>query len=135
MLKWLPAQLQARPFDAELRELLARGQLQLGDQGAAIATLQQSAPPLQRHTAYHALLAALYQQVNDWSASAATYRQLIAVQPGQGAWQLGLAIALEQLDQPAQAGRHYRLALQGQGLDESARRFATERAGSLGGTQ
>ena len=135
LLKWLPAQLQGRPFDAELRELLARGQLQLGDQGAAIATLQQSAPPLQRHTAYHALLAALYQQVNDWSASAATYHQLIAVQPGQGAWQLGLAIALEQLDQPAQAGRHYRLALQGQGLDESARRFASERAGSLGGTQ
>lgn len=135
LLKWLPDQLQARPFDAELRELLARGQLQLGDQGAAIETLQQNAPPLQRHTAYHALLAALYQQVNDWSASAATYRQLIAVQPGQGAWQLGLAIALEQLDQPAQAGRHYRLALQGQGLDESARRFATERAGSLGGTQ
>ncbi|MGV0056305.1 tetratricopeptide repeat protein [Stutzerimonas sp. 381-2] len=135
LLKWLPAQLQARPFDAELRELLARGQLQLGDQDSAIATLQQNAPPLQRHTAYHALLAALYQQVNDWSASAATYRQLIAVQPGQGAWQLGLAIALEQLDQPAQAGRHYRLALQRQGLDESARRFATERAGSLGGTQ
>jgi len=135
LLKWLPAQLQARPFDAELRELLARGQLQLGDQDSAIATLQQNAPPLQRHTAYHALLAALYQQVNDWSASAATYRRLIAVQPGQGAWQLGLAIALEQLDQPAQAGRHYRLALQGQGLDESARRFATERAGSLGGTQ
>ncbi len=135
LLKWLPAQLQARPFDAELRELLARGQLQLGDQDSAIATLQQNAPPLQRHTAYHALLAALYQQVNDWSASAATYRQLIAVQPGQGVWQLGLAIALEQLDQPAQAGRHYRLALQGQGLDESARRFASERAGSLGGTQ
>lgn len=135
LLKWLPAQLQARPFDAQLRELLARGQLQLGDQDAAIATLQQSAPSLQRNTAYHALLAALYQQVGDWSASVATYRQLVAVQPGQGAWQLGLAIALEQLDQPAQAGRHYRLALQGQGLDESARRFANERAGSLGGTQ
>ncbi|WP_417778300.1 tetratricopeptide repeat protein [Stutzerimonas xanthomarina] len=135
LLKWLPAQLQARPFDAQLRELLARGQLQLGDQGAAIATLQQSAPSLQRNTAYHALLAALYQQVGDWSASVATYHQLVAVQPGQGAWQLGLAIALEQLDQPAQAGRHYQLALQGQGLDESARRFANERAGSLGGTQ
>ena len=135
LLKWLPTQLQMRPFDAQLRELLARGQLQLGNQGAAIETLQQSAPPLQRNTAYHALLAALYQQVGDWSASAATYRQLVAVQPGQGAWQLGLAIALEQLDQPAQAGRHYRQALQGQGLDGNARRFASERAGSLGGTQ
>jgi len=135
LLKWLPAQLQARPFDAELRELLARGQLQRGDQAAAIATLQQNAPPLQRNASYHALLAALYQQVGDWSASAASYRQLVAIQPGQGAWQLGLAIALEQLDQPAQAGGHYRQALLGQGLDESARQFAAERAGSLGGTQ
>ncbi len=124
-----------RPFDAELRELLARGQLQVGDPAAAIATLQQSAPDLRRNVSYHALLAALYQQVGDWSSSAATYRQLVAVRPDQGAWQLGLAIALEQLDQPAQAGQHYRQALQGQGLDGSARQFASERAGSLGGTQ
>lgn len=135
LLRWLPAQLEARPFDAELRELLARGQLQVGDLGAAVATLHQSAPPLQRDTNYHALLAALYQQVGDWPASAATYRQLVAARPDQGAWQLGLAIALEQLDLSAQAGRHYRLALQGQGLDESARQFAAERAGSLGGTK
>lgn len=135
LLRWLPAQLEARPFDAELRELLARGQLQAGDLTAAVATLQQSAPPLQRDTTYHALLAALYQQVGDWPASAATYRQLVAARPDQGAWQLGLAIALEQLDLSAQAGRHYRLALQGQGLDESARQFAAERAGSLGGAK
>lgn len=135
LLRWLPAQLQVRPFDAELRELLARGQLQVGDPAAAIATLQQSAPDLRRNVSYHALLAALYQQVGDWSSSAATYRQLVAVRPDQGAWQLGLAIALEQLDQPAQAGQHYRQALQGQGLDGSARQFASERAGSLGGTQ
>nr|WP_178114175.1 hypothetical protein [Pseudomonas sp. SST3] len=135
LLSWLPAQLQARPFDAELRELLARGQLQVGDQTAAIATLQQNAPELQRNTGYHAVLAALYQQVGDWSASAATYHQLTSIRPSQAAWQLGLAIALEQLDQPAQAGRHYRLALQGQDLDDSARQFAIERAGSLGGAR
>ncbi len=135
LLAWLPAQLEARPFDAELRELLARGQLQAGDMAAAIATLQQNAPELQRNAAYHALLAALYQQVGDWSASAATYRRLIVVRPNQGAWQLGLAIALEQLDQLPLAARHYRLAQRGQGLDGGARQFAAERADSLGGTK
>jgi len=65
--------------------------------------------------------------------SAASYRQLVALRPGQATWQLGLAIALEQLDQPAEAARHYRLALQGSGLDDSARRFASERAAALGG--
>lgn len=134
LLAWLPAQLQARPFDAQLRELLARGQLQIGDLTAAVTTLQQHVPDLQSDTDYHALLAALYQQVGDWAASADRYRQLVTLRPAQGAWQLGLAIALEQLDQPMQAVHHYRLALQGQGLDENARRFASERAASLGGT-
>ncbi|WP_313554020.1 hypothetical protein [Stutzerimonas nitrititolerans] len=135
LLAWLPAQLQARPFDSELRELLARAQLQGGDNLGAIATLRENPPELFQHTAYHALLAALYQQVEDWAASAAIYRQLVAARPDQASWQLGLAISLEQLDQPTQAGGHYQMALQGQGLDESARRFASERAASLGGTQ
>ena len=81
---------------------------------------------------YHALLAALRQQVGDWSGSAALYRQLVALQPQQAAWQLGLAIALEQLDQPIQAAERYRLAVRGQGLDGNARRFAAERAAALG---
>ncbi len=135
LLAWLPAQLQARPFDSELRELLARAQLQGGDNFGAIATLRENPPELFQHTAYHALLAALYQQVEDWAASAAIYRQLVAARPDQASWQLGLAISLEQLDQSTQASGHYQRALQGQGLDESARRFASERAASLGGTQ
>ncbi|WP_312841783.1 tetratricopeptide repeat protein [Stutzerimonas nitrititolerans] len=135
LLAWLPAQLQARPFDSELRELLARTQLQGGDNLGAITTLRKNPPELFQHTAYHALLAALYQQVEDWAASAAIYRQLVAARPDQASWQLGLAISLEQLDQSTQASGHYQMALQGQGLDESARRFASERAASLGGTQ
>ena len=133
LLAWLPGVLQQHPQDSELRMLLARGQLQSGDQLGAITTLKGNLPPVQRDAAYHALLAALYQQVGEWGASADTYRRLVALRPPQATWQLGLAIALEQLDQPAQAARHYRLALQGQGLDADARRFATERAGALGG--
>ncbi len=132
LLGWLPARLERRPDDAELRELLARGQLQAGDQAAAVATLRARAPAIQRNAGYHALLAALYQQVGDWSSSAALYRQLVALRPDQASWHLGLAIALEQLDQRPQAARHYRIALQGQGLDGSARQFAVERASSLG---
>ncbi|MCQ4297053.1 tetratricopeptide repeat protein [Pseudomonas stutzeri] len=132
LLAWLPAQLQRRPFDAELRTLLARGQLQSGDKLAALATLKQNAPSLADDPSYFALLAALQQQVGDWPGSVAVYRQLVAGQPQQASWQLGLAIALEQIDQPAQAARHYRLAAQGRGLDDNSRRFAAERAGALG---
>lgn len=132
LLSWLPEQLVQLPYDSELRLLLARSQLQAGDARAAVATLEQSPPRLEQEPNYFALLAAAYQQTEQWQMSADLYRQMIALRPTQATWQLGLAIALEQLDQPAQAGRHYRLALQGVGLDDSARRFASERGNILG---
>ena len=131
LLAWLPAQLRQHPEDVELRMLLARAQLHSGAMAAAVATLSQQAPALSREPGYHALLAASYQQTRQWAQSAALYRQLVALRPAQATWQLGLAIALEQLEQPAEAVKHYRLALQGQGLDDSSRRFASERAGAL----
>lgn len=131
LLDWLPAKLQRYPRDAELRMLLARAQLQAGAMTAAVATLSQHAPALSAEPGYHALLAASYQQTRQWANSAAVYRQLVALRPAQGTWQLGLAIALEQLERPAEAAQHYRQALQGQGLDDASRRFASERADAL----
>lgn len=133
LLTWLPAQLAQLPDDSELRLLLARAQLQAGDTEGAVATLEQNPPRLEQEPTYFALLAASYQQTGQWQNSAELYRRMTALRPAQSTWQLGLAIALEQLDQPAEAGRHYRQALQGQGLDDSARRFASERAKALGG--
>lgn len=133
MLDWLPAQLAQQPHDSELRLLLARAQLHAGETRSAVATLEQNPPRLEQDPTYFALLAASYQQTEQWQNSAELYQRMIALRPSQSTWQLGLAIALEQLDQPAEAGRHYRLALQGSGLDESARRFASERATALGG--
>ncbi|WP_068827411.1 tetratricopeptide repeat protein [Pseudomonas sp. BMS12] len=135
LLAWLPAQLAQMPRDSELRLLLARAQLQAGDTHGAVATLEQNAPALAQEPTYHALLAASYQQTGQWRESAELYQQMVALRPSQSTWQLGLAIALEQLDQPGDAARHYRLALQGLGLDNSARQFASERAAALGGAR
>lgn len=133
LLDWLPAQLAQQPHDSELRLLLARAQMHAGETRSAVATLEQNPPRLEQEPTYFALLAASYQQTGQWQNSAELYRRMIALRPSQSTWQLGLAIALEQLDQPAEAGRHYRLALQGSTLDDSARRFASERATALGG--
>ncbi|MBX9753254.1 MAG: tetratricopeptide repeat protein [Pseudomonadaceae bacterium] len=131
LLSWVPAQLQASPRDSELRMLLARAQLQTGAMPAAVATLQQNSPPLATDPGYHALLAASYQQTQQWQPSAALYQQLVNLRPSQATWQLGLAIALEQLERPSEAAKHYSLALEGQGLDASSRSFAAERATAL----
>ncbi len=133
LLSWLPEQLRRTPQDSELRLLLARSQLQAGDQAGAVATLEQYPPSLAQEPNYFALLAAAYQQTGQWTQSAELYGKLVALRPQQSTWQLGLGIALDQLGQRVEAGRHYRLALQGVGLDESSRRFARERATALGG--
>jgi MSHA biogenesis protein MshN len=132
LLTWLPPRLQQWPNDSELRLLLARAQLQSGNARGAVATLEQNPPPLAQDLIYHALLAACYQQTEQWPQSVALYEQMIKQRPAQAAWQLGLAIALERLGRSATAAVHYRLAEQGQGLDNGARRFASERALALG---
>ncbi|THG76837.1 tetratricopeptide repeat protein, partial [Pseudomonas sp. A-1] len=126
-------QLARFPADGELRVLLARAQLQAGDSAAAAATLAGRLPPLAEDPAYHALLAATYQQTGQWRESARLYRNLVLLRPAQASWQLGLGIALEQLGERAEAARHYRQALQGQGLDDASRRYARERVQVLGG--
>ncbi|MBX9913160.1 MAG: tetratricopeptide repeat protein [Pseudomonadaceae bacterium] len=131
LLSWLPAQVQAHPQDSDLRMLLARAQLQTGAMPAAVATLKQNAPSLASDPAYHALLAASYQQTRQWPESAALYQQLVRLRPSQATWQLGLAIALEQIERPSDAAKHYRLALEGQGLDAGSRGFAGERVAAL----
>jgi MSHA biogenesis protein MshN len=131
LLSWLPAQVQARPQDSELRMLLARAQLQTGAMPAAVATLSQNPPPLASDPGYHALLAASYQQTRQWPQSTTLYQQLVRLRPSQATWQLGLAIALEQVERPTDAAKHYRLALEGQGLDSGSRSFASERAAAL----
>lgn len=133
LLAELPAQLARFPADGELRVLLARAQLQGGDSAAAAATLAERLPPLAEDPTRHALLAAAWQQTGQWRDSAQLYRNLVQWRPAQASWQLGLAIALEQLGDAGGAARHYRQALQGQGLDDASRRYARERAEALGG--
>ncbi|MEB0089731.1 tetratricopeptide repeat protein [Pseudomonas sp. CCI4.2] len=133
LLTWLPSQLKQWPNDSELRLLFARSQLQSGDARGAVATLEQNPPALAQEPTYYALLAASYQQTAQWQKSAGLYEQLTQLRPAQAAWQLGLGIALERLAQPVEAARHYRFAERGQGLDDGARRFASERAVALGG--
>ncbi|WP_437880146.1 tetratricopeptide repeat protein [Pseudomonas sp. LRF_L74] len=132
LLDWAPEQLRRRPDNSGLRLLLARAQLQGGEPAGAISTLEQHAPPLLQEPTYFALLAATYQQAGQWRESAGLYRRLVELRPTEATWQLGLAIALDQQEQPQEARRHYLLALRGSGLEQHSRQFASERAQALG---
>ena len=128
----VPGWLQQRD-DGELRMLLGRARLQLGDAEGAVAVLSERLPPVSSAASSHVLLAAALQQLGRWEESVRLYRGLLATQPDTASWRLGLAIGLERLGREAEAVEHYRMALQGQGLDDASRRFVRERIQALGG--
>ena len=84
LLAWLPGQVRLYPQDSDLSVLLARAQLQAGDNVAAVATLSSHRPALASNPNYYALLGASYQQTGQWQESAAIYQQLVNYSPSQG---------------------------------------------------
>jgi len=73
------------------------------------------------------MLAPLYQQKANYTASASIYRQLVRNMPGQAANWVGLGISLEALAQKQDAVSAYRQALQHNNLAESLKQYSRQR--------
>jgi Flp pilus assembly protein TadD len=69
----------------------------------AIALLEKKPPTIAEYPDYHALLAALYQRTNQTAQAANLYRQLLALEPSNAKWWVGLGVALESNNDPSQA--------------------------------
>jgi Tfp pilus assembly protein PilF len=126
--KLLQTGLQLHPANPELRKTYAR--LLLGEKqlGKAIAILNTAPlPDVAGDLEYHALLAALLQEAGDYIAAAKRYEQLLAVQPHEALWWLGLAIAQEQSGSLDSARRSYRQALDIPGLRPDLAAYARDR--------
>lgn len=77
---------------------------------AALALLEKSPPAVEDDPAYHALMAALYQQTGQYARSVHEYRALVEVNPDAGVWWLGAAISLEGEQHPRAALQAYERA-------------------------
>ncbi len=66
-----------------------------GDVAGALRVLQQHTPSLAAFPQYHAMVAALYQRTHQSLLAAQRYQQLLQLQPRNGVWWVGLAVALE----------------------------------------
>lgn len=95
------------PF-IQLKGLLLAKQ---GNIPKAIAVLQQNLPPISSNPDYFAMLAALYQQNDQYMQAAQIYNQLAQQQPERATWWLGLGIALDSAGQPNAAQEAYQHAL------------------------
>jgi len=116
--------------DSEFRMMQAKILLDLNQYQAAFNALS----PLQQanNVEYQFLLATVAQQLDNEKVVLESYQRLIALQPYQGRWYLGLAIAQDKQENYKAASASYRQATQLGGLSESALSFAKQRLQELG---
>ncbi|MGP9833820.1 tetratricopeptide repeat protein [Marinobacter sp. NSM] len=128
-LEWLPDSVTNEY--AGLRLLKARAQLAQGDLNLALATLQARVPPVAEQVEYRITLATLLQQAGEADESAGHWSELIAHDDSQGAWWLGLAIALETGGRNRSALQAYAQAAVMPGLSASLADYARQRISVL----
>ena len=84
-------------------KLAARLMMERGEFHQAIALLENKPPTIEEYPDYHALLAALYQRADQAPAAAALYKQLLALEPDNAKWWVGLGVALDTVGDKTQA--------------------------------
>ncbi|MCG8610596.1 MAG: tetratricopeptide repeat protein [Pseudomonadales bacterium] len=118
------------PEDPDVRLLHARALVQTGNASEALSILAGRIPPVEAHADYHALLAALYQQLNLHESAIQYYAQLVNVYPDSGDWWVGLGISLEAIGKRQSAVQAYRRATtQPVETKETLKQFALQRIG------
>ncbi len=115
------------PFDSlEARILMGEGKLQ-----KAIDQLNQSSPEMKAAPEYYSLLAALYQQNEQFMMAAQLYHQLVQINPAKGVWWMGLGIALESAEKYNAAVEAFQKAQKAVGLSPSAKAYVQQQLDKL----
>lgn len=123
--------LALHPGDAWYPRGLAQLHLQRGEFGQA-ATILKTALSKRADAANWALYAGTLTKLEQASESAQAYREALRLDPAQGNWWIGMAVALERSGAIADAAASYQRALQTR-LSVEMRDFALQRTRELGG--
>lgn len=120
--------LTLHPAQPELRKLIAHYLLSLQQYQGALTRLEADpVPAFAADPDYHALRAAIYQELGEYPRSGQLYARLLEQRPRESLWWLGLAIALEQQGLVTGARDAYRTALDVSGLRPDLEKFVRER--------
>lgn len=124
----LQSGLKLHPDSPELRKTYAR--LLLSEEqleGAIGILIYEPLPDVVSDLEYHAMLAALFQEAGEHTAAVKQYTKLLEVRPRESLWWMGIAIALEQSGDLAQARKAYRQALETPGLRPDLENYIRDR--------
>lgn len=119
--------LKANPKQAGFAMMLSRIQVERGDLGLAIETLEKALPYGQNHPDYRAFLAALLQRQSRHQEAIGHYQAAVRASPGSGVWLMGLGISLEAEHRLAEAQDAFRRARDSNSLNPELTAFVEQR--------
>lgn len=123
--------LMITPAYVPLIELKARLMTLDGKLKQALTYLEMNPPPLSENPQYHAFIAALYEQTNQYLSAFKLYKQLLQLDSSNSNWWMGLGISLEKLHQPKSAISAYAKAMQVGNLDVASVNYLQDRLQAL----
>ena len=118
------------PNDGEFRLMKARIYLSVGNNPAALSTLQGL--PDSPDKEYQLLRANVAQQGSQFDVAISAYKNLLIIEPQGSRWWLGLAIAYDSNSQFSLASKAYQQALNYGELSNASASFAQQRLQDLG---
>ncbi len=123
--------LKQRPYFPPFVVLKARMLVDEGEINQALTLLQLAPPMLTTNPDYHAFIAALYQRQGKSQFAEKLYEQLLAVQPNNAKWWMGLGIALESMGKSTLAMEAYVKAGNSDQLTPELKIYAESRVQNL----
>lgn len=113
-------------------QLKARLLAEEGKLDEAIMTLEKNQPNISDDPEYYVLLAALYQRAGKASLAVTLYKQLLAMEPSNAKWWLGLGISLEASGNRNQATEAFANADNIGGLSPELKAYLDTKMSTLG---
>lgn len=125
--------LQYTPNYSPFIELRAQISLKQNNPRKALKILLTSPPKLKENPEYHAMIAAVYEKLEEPTRAMNIYRQLIQLQPENALWWFGLAVTLEEMGQPNAAAQAYKTSLSSGDLNPELQAYATTKINTISG--
>lgn len=127
----LAAGLELAPQQATLAKLDGRLLIEQGQLPQARVVLERAAPPVSADPEYYSVLGVLYQRLGLYAQAAQSYRSIVELEPRNGVWWLGLAMALEGTGDTHAARAAYEQAQQTGSLNGAVLQFVQAKLAAL----
>lgn len=121
------------PGNTAMARVMGHILLARNDAAGAVSALRPAAPPMAADPDFHALLAAAEQRSGAHEAAVRRYRGLLASNPGNGAWLVGLGISLQALGDTRAAADAFLQALADPALPAPLHDFAMQQSTQVRG--